>query len=155
MPNQHRPPFLQIVKKIHLLQPQPPICVSYSDTMKTILFSLLSLLFISIASAAEDKGQLRHLVMFKFKADAKAEQIASIEKPFASLPSKIDTITGFEWGTNVSKENKNDGLTHCFFVSFKDQAGLDVYSPHPDHQAFVKELLPILDKVVVVDYIAK
>jgi quinol monooxygenase YgiN len=123
--------------------------------MKTILLSLLSLLFISFASASEGKGQLRHVVMFKFKADAKAEQIANIEKHFATLPEKIDTIIDFEWGTNVSTENKNDGLTHCFFVSFKDQAGLDVYSPHPAHQAFVKELLPILDKVVVIDYVAK
>ncbi|PQJ28675.1 Dabb family protein [Rubritalea profundi] len=123
--------------------------------MKTILFSLLSLILISFTSAAEEKGQLRHLVMFKFKDDAKAEQITSIEKHFASLPKKINTIIDFEWGTNVSNEKKNDGLTHCFFVSFKDQAGLDVYSPHPAHQAFVKELLPILDKVVVIDYIAQ
>ena len=123
--------------------------------MKTIAIALFSLILISIASAAEESGQLRHLVMFKFKDDAKAEQIASIEQHFASLPAKIDTITGFEWGTNVSKENRNDGLSHCFFVSFKDQAGLDVYSPHPAHQAFVKELLPILEKVVVIDYIAK
>jgi len=123
--------------------------------MKILVLALISLLSISILSAEEEKGQLRHLVMFKFKPDATAKQISDIEKHFASLPKKIDTITGFEWGTNLSKNTKNNGLTHCFFVSFKDQSGLDAYIPHPAHQKFVKELLPILEKVVVLDYIAK
>ena len=101
------------------------------------------------------KGLYRHVVMFGFKADAKSEEIAAIEKAFAELPSKIDTIIDFEWGTNVSPENLDDGLTHCFLVTFKDQAGLDVYLPHEAHKAFVAELKPILEKVVVIDFVSK
>ena len=98
---------------------------------------------------------LRHVVMFKFKDGTTKEQIAVIEKAFGELPKKIKTITGYEWGPNVSKENKNQGFTHCFIVSFADQKGLDVYGPHADHQAFVKILLPILDKVLVLDFVAQ
>ncbi len=98
---------------------------------------------------------LRHVVMFKFKDTATKEQIAAIEKAFGELPKKIKTITGYEWGTNVSKENKSQGFTHCFVVTFKDQKGLDVYGPHAAHQAFVKLLLPSLDKVLVLDFFAK
>lgn len=97
----------------------------------------------------------RHVVMFKFKDTATKEQIAAIEKAFSALPKKINTIKGYEWGINVGKENKNQGFTHCFIVSFKNQKGLDVYTPHAAHQAFVKELLPILDKVLVLDFIAQ
>lgn len=98
---------------------------------------------------------LRHVVMFKFKDTATKEQVVAIEKAFGELPKEIKTITGYEWGTNVSKENKNEGFTHCFVVTFKDQKGLDVYVPHAAHQAFVKLLLPSLDKVLVRDFFAK
>ena len=105
--------------------------------------------------AAAQAGMFRHVVMFKFKDDATKEQITAIEKAFGELPSKINTIKNYEWGTNVSKEQRNEGFTHCFIVSFADQAGLDVYTPHAAHQAFVKELLPILDKVMVIDFVSQ
>ncbi len=103
-------------------------------------------------SATAQKKSLRHIVMFQFKADATPEQIKLIEDEFAKLPSKINTITGYEWGINVSKEDKSQGFTHCFVVSFKDQAGLDIYSPHPAHLAFVEVLKPSLEKVLVLDF---
>ncbi|MFK7911739.1 MAG: Dabb family protein [Akkermansiaceae bacterium] len=40
-------------------------------------------------------------------------------------------------------------------VTFKDKAGLDVYLPHPAHKAFVTQLKPILDKVLVLDFVSK
>ena len=76
-------------------------------------------------------------------------------KRFAALPSKIESITGYEWGTNVSPENLAQGYTHCFIVSFKDKKGLEAYLPHKDHKAFVEQLLPILDKAFVIDFVAK
>ncbi|MGB1128761.1 MAG: Dabb family protein, partial [Haloferula sp.] len=89
------------------------------------------------------------------KKDAPAEKIAELEKAFAALPEKIDTITDFEWGTNVSPEGHDKGFTHCFLVTFKDKAGLEVYLPHPAHKAFVELLKPLMEDVTVVDYVAK
>ena len=68
------------------------------------------------------------------------------------LKNKISEIVSIEWGKNNSPEGLNQGFTHCFFVTFKDEADRDTYLPHPDHQAFVKLLKPFLDKVLVVDY---
>lgn len=128
------------------------------------LFLLLALnLFLHSTSHAQDKAAqvaeapakvLRHVVMFKFKDGTTKEQITAIEKAFADLPNKIDAIKGFEWGTNVSKENKTQGYTHCFVVTFADEAGLNIYTPHEAHQDFVKQILPILDKVLVFDYVS-
>lgn len=109
-------------------------------------------LFMTVISNA---GDFRHVVLFKFKDDATAAQIEAVEKAFGQLPSKIDTITAYEWGTSESVEGKNDGLTHCFFVTFKDKAGLETYIPHPAHVEFKKILIPILDKALVFDYTAK
>jgi hypothetical protein len=100
-------------------------------------------------------GEFRHVVMFQFKDSATPQQIEAVEKAFGELPSKIDTIVDYEWGTSESLEGRNDGLTHCFFVTFKDKAGLEVYIPHPAHVAFKDILIPILEKALVFDYTAK
>ncbi|TWT83823.1 Stress responsive A/B Barrel Domain protein [Planctomycetes bacterium CA13] len=102
-----------------------------------------------------DGKELKHAVFFKFKDDASAEGIAAVEQAFAALPAKIDTITDFEWGTNNSPETHDDGFTHCFMVTFADDAGRQKYLPHPDHSAFVKVLGPVLDKVRVLDFDTK
>ena len=124
----------------------------------TSFATILSILAVAImipakVSAEDKKSDYRHVVLFQFKESATAEQIKGIEEEFAKLKDKIDTITGYEWGTNVSPEGMNDGLTHCFIVSFADKAGLDKYLPHPEHKAFVEKLLPILEKAVVVDFV--
>ena len=75
-----------------------------------------------------------------------------MEEAFRALPSKIKEIKGFEWGINNSPEKLNEGLTHCFFLTFDSEKGRDIYLPHPAHKAFGAILKPYLDKVVVVDY---
>lgn len=95
---------------------------------------------------------MRHVVMFKFKEDTTAEKVREIEQAFAALPEKIDTIIDFEFGTDVSIEGKSKGFTHCFLVTFRDEAGRAVYLPHPAHEAFVKLVVPHIEDVLVVDY---
>lgn len=106
-------------------------------------------------SKAEAGGEFRHVVCFKFKDDAAPAKVEEIEREFKALKSKIDTIVDFEWGRSENIEPLNDEFTHCFVVTFKDKAGLEVYLPHEDHQAFVTLLKPHLDKVFVFDYTAK
>ena len=119
-----------------------------------LLLTLTTLLLLMTTATAAD-APYRHVVFFKFKDSATPEQVQGIEKAFIELAGKVDTVKAFEWGTNVSPENINDGFTHCFFVTFADKAGLEKYLPHPAHQDFVSHLKPILDKVCVLDYVAK
>ncbi|HSG69871.1 MAG TPA: Dabb family protein [Planctomycetaceae bacterium] len=98
---------------------------------------------------------LRHVVLFKFTAETTAEEVQEVVDAFAALPDKIDTIVGFEAGTDVSVENKSEGFTHGFVVSFRDEKGRDTYLPHPAHQEFVKLVGPRLEKVLVFDYYAR
>jgi len=116
---------------------------------------LIPIALMLTSAVSQAGGEFRHVVMFKFKDSATSAQIAAVEKAFGELPAKIDTITDYEWGTSESVEGKNDGLTHCFFVTFKDKAGLETYIPHPAHVAFKEILIPILDKALVFDYTAK
>lgn len=98
---------------------------------------------------------LRHVVLFQFKRTATDEKIREIEEAFAELPEKIDEIVDFEWGTDVSVENKQQGFTHCFFVTFRSEKGRDVYLPHPAHQAFGAIAGDWLEKVLVFDYLVR
>lgn len=122
---------------------------------------MLKALFITAMSAsltlatAIAGGEFRHVVFFKFKPDATAEQIKEVEKAFAELPSKIPTVVRYEWGKSESVEKLNDGFTHCFLVTFKDKAGLEAYLPHEAHKAFGAKLKPLLEKAFVFDYTAK
>ena len=67
---------------------------------------------ISMANAGE--GVFRHVVCFKFKEGTSEAEIVEIEKAFAALKGKIDTITDFEWGRSDNIEPLNDEFTHCF-----------------------------------------
>ncbi len=95
---------------------------------------------------------LRHVVLFKFREDAKEESIARIVAAFMELKNKIPQIASIEWGTNISPEGLSQDFTHCFFVTFHSEADRDAYLPHPEHQAFGSLLSPYLDKVLVLDY---
>ena len=104
----------------------------------------------------QESGRLlRHVVLFKFKDDTTVEQIGQIERAFCALPGKIQAIHDFEWGTDVSVENLQQGFTHCFVVTFRSRADRAKYLPHPAHKMFGELLGPHLDKVLVIDYWTK
>ena len=128
--------------------------------MKKLLLTLL----ITVTCLSTMKAQtpttsagkmLRHVVLFKFKDDATAADVKKVETAFKKLPSQIKEIKGFEWGTNNSPENLNQGFTHSFFLSFNSEEDRAVYLPHPAHKAFGAVLTPYLDKVLVIDYWTK
>ncbi len=109
-----------------------------------------------MAAARKAPAQLlRHVVLFKFTPDTTAREIRRIENAFSALPSRIDAIYDFEWGTDVSVEDRQKGFTHCFVVTFRSEADRARYIPHPAHQEFGDLVGPHLDDVLVVDYWAK
>ena len=124
----------------------------------TILFALV-LTMVALQSFAQETSVnnpqkvLRHVVMLKFTDSATAAIVQDIENTFKALPSKIPSIKGFEWGINNSPEGFNEGLTHCFVVSFDDEKGRQAYWDNPAHNDFVNNhLKPYMAKVLVIDY---
>lgn len=127
--------------------------------MKTLL--LLATLFVAmtLSTFAADKpagsNKLYHVVSFKFKADAKKEQIDGVVAAFRDLKTKIPAIKEFSWGTNVSPEKHDKGFTHAFILSFSSEKDRDIYLVHPDHKAFGGIVGPVLADVFVLDYWAQ
>lgn len=118
------------------------------------LLSLFSLSAVAVAAAVQSAGQVRHVVVFKYKAGTTDAQIRQVTTALAALKDKIPGIVSFEHGVNHSPENLNKGFTHVYFITFTDAKARDAYLPHPEHQAFGKLLgsLGVLEDVFVVDY---
>lgn len=103
---------------------------------------------------SKDSDQVRHIVVFKYKQGATEAQIQQVNEAFKALQDKIPGIVSFEYGTNNSPENKNQGFTHIYQLTFEDAAARDAYLPHPEHKKFGELLgkLDILEDAFVVDY---
>ncbi len=123
--------------------------------MKILATLVIALVLAGFASNAIAADKLLHVVSFKFKASASADDIKKVEASFKALKDKIPQIKSLEWGTNVSPEKLNKGFTHCWVLSFSSDKDRDAYLVHPDHKAFGQSLGPVLDDVFVIDFWAK
>ena len=121
--------------------------------MKILLTVLFALFTAGFASSAQAAGKVHHVVCFKFKSTASADEIKKVEEAFRALQDKIPGIESLKWGTNVSKEQKSKGFTHCFILTFKTDKDRDVYLEHPEHKAFIKLVGPVVDDVFVIDIV--
>jgi len=144
-----------------------------TKSLQQVLFSLIfvSLIFVSCKETNTHTSQdtektkmkmektenkeklLRHVVLFKFKDESTEEDVNRLNEAFNALPEAIPVIKDFEWGINDSPENFHQDFTHCYLLTFASEEDRDsIYTPHPEHQAFVASLQAHLEKVFVVDY---
>ena len=117
-----------------------------------VSFTLGIAMFAATARSEEQEKVLRHIVMYKFNDSVAPAQIQEVIDAFGQLPKKINTIVGYEHGTNVSPEGKSEGFTHVFVVTFKTAADRDAYLVHPAHAEYVKVVQGRREKVIVFDY---
>lgn len=127
--------------------------------MKMLTIAIAIIITVAFSAFAADKpaksNSLLHVVSFKFKPEAKQEQIDEVVSAFRDLKKKIPAIKEFSWGTNVSPEKHDKGFTHAFILTFKTEKDRDDYLVHPDHKAFGKIVGPVLADVFVIDYWAQ
>jgi hypothetical protein len=123
--------------------------------MKHLLIALFMLIG-SFTYAQSSSGNLRHVVIFKFKETSSKASIDSVVDAFMGLAKKIPVVKSMEWGLNDSPENFHQGFTHCFVLTFANKKDRDeVYQKHPAHMEFQQILRPHMEKVFVVDYKAE
>lgn len=122
---------------------------------KILLLTILTVFTSTVLLSQTVKKELRHVVLFGWKDKADTASINKAVEAFRKLPGQIKVIKKFEWGTNNSPEKLNNGLTHCFLLSFGSEKDRDDYLVHPAHKAFTTLLPDILDKVTVLDYWAQ
>jgi hypothetical protein len=94
---------------------------------------------------------VEHIVLFKWKAEATAEQIEAAVTGLRGLKELVPNVLDLSVGENFS--DRGLGFTHGLVVRFPSKAALDVYGPHPAHQHVVQTFInPIRENVLALDY---
>nr|UVI66440.1 Cyclase1 [Plumbago zeylanica] len=95
-------------------------------------------------------GEVKHLVVAKFKEDVVAEEII---KGMENLVSEIDYVLSFEWGEDVqSQEILRQGFTHAFLMTFRNKEDFTSFLGHPKHQEFSASFSAAIDKILLLDF---
>lgn len=94
---------------------------------------------------------LVHIVMFQFKEENKEANLLKVKGMLEALPSKIGTLRSMEVGIDISRSERSFDMV--LVSTFDDQAGLDIYAPHPAHQEVVSVIKEVTLLSKVVDYL--
>lgn len=90
-----------------------------------------------------------HVVLFKWKASAKAAQIDDMMARLAALKS----IPGVDWlYTGEDFSNRAKGYTHALVSQNPDREALAYYRIHPDHLAVKPDLDEIAEDILILDF---
>lgn len=93
---------------------------------------------------------IRHIVIFRFKADTPQSDREAFLEMLRALPSKISEIVDFEAGFDVVRSPRAFDL--ALVASYADLAALDRYAKHEHHLPVVERAKEICEQVASVDY---
>ncbi len=79
--------------------------------------------------------KIRHVVLFKARADLPPGELEGVFAQLAALKAVIPGMLDCHASANVSPEGIGRGYTHGFTMDFADAAARDAYLPHSDHKA--------------------
>lgn len=94
---------------------------------------------------------IRHIAMFTFKPDAPPGTASAFCEALGRLPAAIPEIARYSFGPDLGLR---DG-TYDFAVvaDFESADDFRTYVAHPDHQAFIQDLLtPAIDARVSLQF---
>jgi hypothetical protein len=154
----HRPEgFLKENRVTHLMASQIGKSLYLSMSMRTMILAAVMMAALALTAMAADagkpkKGKVKHMVAFKFKDSATADDIKKLESSFKALKKKIDVIRSFDMGMNNSPEGLNKGFTHGFLLTFDNEDDRKTYLEHPEHKAFGEMAKAMLADVFVLDF---
>lgn len=94
---------------------------------------------------------LRHVVMFRWTADATDMQRAELRAALEELPALIPAIRAYHVGPDAGINAGN--FEFAVVADFDDAAGYLAYRDHPDHQRVIAEhIAPIVEQRAAVQY---
>ncbi len=93
---------------------------------------------------------IRHLVIFKFKAETTEAERAELLALIQALPGKITEVLSLEAGFDVVHSPRSFDL--ALDSTFADLPALGVYAKHPDHQPVIELAKAICEQIAAVDF---
>ena len=92
-----------------------------------------------------------HIVMFKFKEENKALNMARVQKKLEDLEDSIDVLNSMEVGINFNESER--AMDMSLYSTFESRSDLKTYQEHPAHQKVVELIKDVTVESKVVDYI--
>jgi hypothetical protein len=93
---------------------------------------------------------IKHVVMFKVKPEAEADEWKKVLADLRKLPDKIDVIRDYEVGEDVLRSPRS--WDAVLVSTFDDLEALQTYARHEDHVEVVLRIQGLVEKVASVDY---
>lgn len=92
-----------------------------------------------------------HIVMFKFKDENKALNMAVVKDKLEALESKIEGLKSMEVGINFNESERAFDMS--LYSTFEDEDELQSYAVHEEHLKVVAMIKEMTLESKVVDYI--
>ncbi|MBD3825017.1 MAG: Dabb family protein [Epsilonproteobacteria bacterium] len=92
-----------------------------------------------------------HIVMFKFKEENKAINIARVQAKLNRLEDLIPELKSMEVGINFTQSERAFDLS--LYSTFESEEDLKAYAVHPEHLKVVEVIKSVTLESKVVDYV--
>lgn len=92
-----------------------------------------------------------HIVMFKFKDENKALNMAKVQQRLIKLESLIPNLRSMEVGINFNDSDRSFDLS--LYSTFETQEDLNAYAIHEEHKKVIEIIKSVIIESKVVDYI--
>lgn len=92
-----------------------------------------------------------HIVLFKFKDENKALNIARVQKKLMKLEETVESLSFMEVGVNFNESERAFDLS--LYSTFESQEALKAYQVHPEHLDVLNLIKEVTLETKVVDYI--
>lgn len=103
-------------------------------------------------AAANPTEFIEHVILFKLKLGVDPSAATAMVNNLNSLAS-IDTVLHLTAGPLIHFRSSSLTFTHMLHSRYASKADLDDYSAHPAHVAVIKEVKPIIEDVMAIDWV--
>jgi hypothetical protein len=94
---------------------------------------------------------VRHVALFRWKPETTAADVSKLEQELHALPTRIACIQSYRFGRELGLQDGNADF--AIVADFIDEAGLEEYANHPDHQAVLNSRIrPLLAHREAIQY---
>jgi hypothetical protein len=106
--------------------------------------------YLVLALEPESEEMIQHIVLFRFRPEVTAAQIAGAGEELLSMKRRIAEIHDIRWAVNQAPGAQE--YTHVLTVVLADMDAVQRYSDHPVHKDVVSRVLaPIREARLAVD----
>ncbi|WP_424944440.1 Dabb family protein [Aliiroseovarius crassostreae] len=88
---------------------------------------------------------ISHVVALALAPDADRATLAQVMQGLADLVGRVEGFLSFTYGPNIDLERKSPDHPYGFVACFANQAALQRYADHPEHQGLGQQLVSLCD----------